>query len=62
MGAVGDPVPPLEDVYHNKLLPVAVNALDDPSRQRFTGLETDGDAGELTITAIIALGPSHPVF
>ncbi len=46
VGAVADPIPPVDVVYHNKLLPVADNWLAEAPRQyeMDDGL-TVGDAG-----------------
>ena len=59
IGAVAVPVPPVGPVYHNKLLPVAVNAAAVTFWQYITGLLTVGAAGTAdTLTTITALGLS----
>ena len=53
VGAVALPVPPVETVYHNKLLPVAVNANAVAFWQYVTGLVITGATGMgLTVTLI----------
>jgi hypothetical protein len=60
VGAVDEPVPPVAAVYHNRLLPVAVNATAVEFWQYVTGLVTAGAAGvALIFTTIEARGLSH---
>ena len=64
MGAVAVPVPPLEVLYHNKFVPVAVRAVAVAPRQYVTCVITVGAAGAaITCTFIVALGlsPQPPV-
>lgn len=61
VGAVAFPVPPVEVVYHNNPLPVAVSGLAIASWQYTTGDDTTGVAVAATIvTTMDARGPSHP--
>ncbi len=51
IGAVVLPVPPVEVVYHNRLVPVAINAVDVAFKQYITGVATTGARGnEFTVT------------
>ena len=60
VGAVELPVPPDATVYHNKLVPVAVNADAVASLQYTTGVVTDGAAvAAFTVTTICDLGLSQ---
>ena len=60
VGAVELPVPPVEAVYHNKLVPVAVNADAVAFRQYTTGVITPGaDGVAFTVTTISARGLSQ---
>jgi len=49
VGAVELPVPPVETVYHNKLEPVADNALAVSPTQYSIGLLTIGALGKVCI-------------
>ena len=54
VGAVDEPVPPLTTVYHNRLLPVAVNAVAVAFKQYTTGVVTPGAVGKsLTVTVAV---------
>jgi len=60
VGAVALLVPPVATVYHNRFVPVAVNAVAVACWQYVTGVVTVGAAGVVfTFTAIVALGPSQ---
>ena len=60
VGAVEFPVPPVEFVYHNRFVPVAVRAIAVAFWQYITGEETVGDGVEaVTLTVIANLGPSQ---
>jgi hypothetical protein len=60
VGAVELPVPPVEVVYHNRPVPVAVSGAAVAPRQYVTGDVTTGaDGNEFTVTTISALGPSQ---
>jgi hypothetical protein len=62
VGAVELPVPPVDTVYHNRFVPVAVNADEVAFKQYTTGVVTPGAVGRsLTVTAISDLGPSQPL-
>ena len=61
VGAVPLPDPPLDVVYHNKKLPVAVSFDELEFWQYITGLDTPGiDGNCFTVTAITALPLSQP--
>ena len=61
LGAVVLPVPLVEVVYHNRLLPVAVNRLATAPTQYGLGLLVPGAGGTVfTCTSICVLGPSQP--
>ena len=61
VGAVALPVPPVATVYHNRFVPVAVNAVAVAFWKYVTGDVTVGAAGKaLTVTTITVLGPSQP--
>ena len=47
VGATEEPVPPVGTVYHNKLLPVAVNGEATAPTQYTTGVTTVGGAAEV---------------
>ena len=49
VGAVGEPAPPVNVVYHNKLAPVAVKADAVAFWQYVTGLVTVGAEGGLHV-------------
>jgi hypothetical protein len=54
------PVPPVADVYHNKLVPVAVNGTAVTFVQYDTGDVTVGNAGvPVTVTINGVRGPSQ---
>ena len=60
VGAVAEPVPPVEVVYHNRPVPVAVSAVAVAPWQYVTGEDTVGAAvTAVTFTTIEALGPSQ---
>ena len=46
VGAVEDPTPPVAAVYHNKLVPVAVNGVATAPTQYETGVVTTGGGVE----------------
>ena len=60
VSAVALPVPPVAAVYHNKFVPVAVNAVAVLPWQYAIGETTVGAAvTAVTFTTIAALGPSQ---
>ena len=56
IGAVVSPVPPFSEVYHNRLSPVAVNAVAVSSTQYSTGelLAVGATGRSLTVTVAIS--------
>ena len=61
VGAALLPMPPTGTVYHNKLDPVAVNALATAPWQKLIGVDTRGALGALLIiTSICILALSQP--
>jgi hypothetical protein len=63
VGAVVDPTPPVADVYHNKLLPVAVRGEAAAPTQYVTGVITVGGGVEtiLMVRENVAVQPSASV-
>jgi hypothetical protein len=63
VGAVALPVPPLTVVYHNRLLPVAVNAVAVAPSQYVTGVVTVGTVGIgfTVIVPVVVIVPQPPV-
>ena len=56
IGAVASPVPPVGEVYHNRLSPVAINAVAVSFTQYSTGEPTTGADGiALTITVAVPI-------
>ena len=63
VGAVAEPVPPVDVVYHNNPVPVAVSGVAVAPWQYVTGEFTVGAAVTAdTFTTIDALGPSQLPF
>ena len=59
VGAVADPMPPVEILYQSKLVPVAVKAVAVAFWQYVTGVVTVGAGVTFMVTVIDALGPSQ---
>ena len=60
-GALAKAVPPEADVYHLRLVPVAVKVVPGPPTHKFTGLVTAGaDGRAFTFTFMAERLPSHP--
>ena len=55
VGAVELPIPPVGTIYHNKLVPVAVNGLATAPLQYVTGVLTVGADGVVLITKLVAV-------
>ena len=59
VGAVADPMPPVEVLYQSKLVPEAVKAVAVAFWQYVTGVVTVGAGVTFMVTVINALGPSQ---
>ena len=61
VGAAANGLPPEAEVYHLRLLPVAVKVVPGPPTHKFTGLVTVGaDGSGLTLAVMAERLPSHP--
>ena len=60
VGAEARAVPPLDDMYHLRLLPVAVSGVAVSFKQYSTGDVAVGAGVSLIVTLISALGLSQP--
>lgn len=60
VGAVALLTPPIDTVYHNRFVPVAVNAVAVAPKQYGTGLTPGGVGNGFIVTFILDRRLSHP--